>query len=141
MKIIPTFIFIALTMTFYACVAIGQTDNDKQEILQKCIDLDELQQYYHENKVDGRKPLVIYNNGVVPTNINLTKFGVKVEFMNMEELFFYNKQAYLDFDKFEISSNEAVIQFHYAIEGLTVKIKLEKESDKWIIKKKELFEN
>jgi hypothetical protein len=104
------------------------------------IDLDELQQYYHVNKDEGRKPLIIYNDGTVPNNLTLTKFGEPVKFMTIAELFFYNKQAYLDFERFEITSNSADIEFHYNIEGLTIKLTLEKVDDNWTIKTKKLTE-
>jgi len=118
----------------------GQTIQDKQDVIQKCIDLDDLQQFYHENEVEGRKPLIIYNDGAVPTSLTLIKFGQPIQFMTKEELFFYNKLAYLDFDKCEITPTSADIVFYYDIEGLTIKVTMNKVDGNWTIKTKKLTE-
>jgi hypothetical protein len=118
----------------------AQTSEDKQTVIQTCIDLAELQQYYHADSVKGRKPLIIYNNGIVPNNLKLTKFGEPVLFMTKEELFFYNNHAYLSFGKFEITPSQVDIQFHYKIEGLTIALRMKKIGDNWIIKTKKITE-
>ena len=121
--------------------AFGQVNKESQSLIQMCIDLDDLQQYYHKDKVEERKPLIIFNNGIVPANLSLVKFGESVQFMTREGLFFNNIKAYLDFAKFEISSSKADIEFHYQIEGLTVLLTFEKNDGKWVIKTKKLIEN
>ncbi len=117
----------------------GQDILDKQIILQECIDLKELQQYYNEN-VEGRKPLIILNNGIIPTDLTLRKFGEPVQYMTAEILFFHGILAYLDFNKFEITSKHANIIFHYHIEGLTITLRFEKIKGKWTIKNRKLTE-
>jgi hypothetical protein len=128
-------LFVGLTNLMF-----GQTLEDKQTVIQMSIDLDELQQYYHSDKIEERKPLIIFNNGTVPANLRLTKFGDEVMFMLEKELFFYNKQAFLDFDKCEIEPTQADIIFRYDIEGLTVKLTFEKIDNNWTIKTKKLKE-
>lgn len=118
----------------------GQDLKDKQIVIQMSIDLEELQMYYHEDEIQGRKPLIIFNNGIVQPDLNLTKFGEDARFMTKEELFFDNKQAYIDFEKFIITPNEAIIEFQYEIEGISVFLTLEKIADNWRITKKELKE-
>ncbi len=124
----------------HTTLAFGQTNNDKQTVIQMSIDLNELQQYYHVDASEGWKPLIIYNDGIVPTTLELTKFGEAVQFMTKEELFFYNKQAYLDFEKFEISPTRAYIEFQHNVEGLTIKLTFEKKNNIWKIKTKKLAE-
>lgn len=134
-RITPIWLLLGLSnLTF------GQTNEDNRIVIQMSIDLEDLQQYYHEDKVEGRKPLIIYNEGIVPSNLSLSKFGEPVQFMTKEELFFHNKQAFLDFDKFEISLTQADIEFSYKIEGLTIVLMFEKVDGKWTIKTKKLIE-
>lgn len=132
-----TFIGLLIGLT---TLAFGQTINDRQTVIQMSIDLDELQKYYHVDKDEGRKPLIIYNDGIVPSNLTLTKFGKPVQFMTKEDLFFHDEQAYLDFEKFEISPTNADIEFRYDIEGLTIRLTMEKLDDTWTIKTKKLIE-
>ena len=123
-----------------AIFTLGQTVEDTQSVIQMSIDLDDLQQYYGVDKIEGRKPLVIQNNGVVPTNLNLTKFGEPVQFMTEEELFFYGKEAFLAFERFEISQTRADVEFQYKIEGLIIKLTFVKADENWTIKKQGYFE-
>ncbi len=122
------------TLTF------GQTNEEIQTVVQMCIDLEDFQAYYHEDEIEGRKPLIIYHDGMVPSDLTLIKFGEPVQFMTKEEIFFYNKQAYLDFDKFEISPTRADIEFRYDIEGLTISLTLKKVDGNWTIKRRKLIE-
>jgi hypothetical protein len=128
-------LFIGLTN-----LMLGQTLEDKQIVIQMSIDVDELQPYYHVDKIETRKPLIILNEGTVPSNLTLTKFEEEVQFMLKNEVFFYDKQAYLDFDKFDISPTQADIIFRYNIEGLIIKLTFEKVDNKWTIKTKKLKE-
>lgn len=128
-------LFLGLTVLTF-----GQTNEDKQTIIQMSIDLDELQQYYHVDSEEGRKPLIIYYDGIIPSTLELTKFGESVHFMNKEELFFYNKKAYLDFDEFKVTPTRADIEFRYTIEGLTITLTFEKVDGAWEIKTRKLTE-
>lgn len=128
-------LFLGLTIFTY-----GQTMEDKQSVIQMSIDLVDLQPYYRADKIKGRKPLVISDNGIVPANLKLTKFGEPVEFMTKEELFFNVKTEYLDFEKFEISPTQADVEFQYNVEGLTIRLTFEKSDDNWVIGTKKLIE-
>lgn len=125
--------FIAFLLGLSSLVK-GQILEDQRTILQMCIDLDELQGYFHANEVEGRKPLIIHDGGLVPTTLTLKKFGEPVLFMTTTELFFHDKHAYLDFEKFEVSTNNADIEFRYLIEGVTVSLKLKKTDGSWVVK-------
>jgi len=131
----------ALTIfgVFLALLSYGQTVEDKQAVIQKCIDLEEVGQLYQENESLGKKPLVIFNNRIVADHLVLTKFGVPVQFMNTEELFFANQKTYLVFDKFEISAVEANIVFYCKIEGRNlspISVTLKKVGDNWNVTEK-----
>ena|SRR5690606_15579046 len=115
----------------------GQTIEDKQTVIQMSIDLIDLQQYFHVDKDD---PLIILDDGIVPIDLKLIKFGEPVQFLEKPDLFFRNEKAYLDFDKFEISPDHAYVIFHYDIEGLTINLTFEKLDNNWTIKTKKLTE-
>lgn len=119
----------------------GQTTDDKQTVVQMSIDLPELQEYYLTEKGDTDNVLIIADNGVVATNLNLTKFGKPVKFMKKKDLFFFGEESYLVFDKFGISRNEADLVFHYPAEGLTILLSFEKVDNKWTIKSRKLTES
>ncbi len=53
----------------------NQNDTDRQTVIQMCIDLEELQPFYHSEEKPDRKPLIIFNNGIVSSDLALTKFG------------------------------------------------------------------
>ena len=105
-----------------------------------CIDLEELQQFYHADKIPGRKPLIIFNNEVVPSNLELIKFGEPVVFMKKEDLFFHQKEAFLNFGKFDISRKKAEVHFEYQVEGVFIEVAFEKKDTRWVIRNKKLTE-
>jgi hypothetical protein len=128
-------LFAALTVCTF-----GQTLEDQRVLIQLTIDLDELQQFYHIDEVEGRSPLIIFNDGVVPPTLELTKFGEEVEFMTTAELFFYNKAAFLDFERFDITPSQADIELNYSVEGLTITLSFEKIEGTWMVRSKQLVE-
>jgi hypothetical protein len=127
MKKLILFIF----LLFLAIITDGQTLKDQQEVIQTCIDLEDLKQYLHADKINGKKTLIIFNDGVVSPELVLTKFGEPVQFMNSETLFFYDKSAFLDFERFEISQDTAEVFFLYEIEGISANVSFEKVKGKW----------
>lgn len=50
-----TTLFLGLSIFLFS-----QTMEDKQSVIQRSIDLDELQQYYKLEEVDGNKALIIF---------------------------------------------------------------------------------
>ena len=111
----------------------GQTISDKQTVIQMSIDLPSLQPYYVQVPV-----LIIADNGVVPTNLNLAKFGEPVEFMPKHVLFFHSKTQFLEFEKFDITTTEAEVVFRYAVKGLTVSLMFEKQDGNWSVQTRSL---
>lgn len=120
-------LFLLTNLTF------GQTIADKQTVIQMSIDLPSLQPYYVVEP-----PLVITDDGVVPANLTLTKFGESVEFMQKQDLFFHNNRAFLDFEKFDITPTHAEVVFRYSIKGLTITLMFEKLDGNWSIEKRTL---
>lgn len=129
-----------LLFFLFSILAFGQTISDQEEVIQKCIDLDILQPYFQENELEGRKPLIISDNGNVRPDLKLTKFDEPVLFMTTEELFFYDKSAYLEFEKFDMDQNRATIVLNYTIEGLSIFVVFNKKDNIWQIESKKLNE-
>lgn len=107
------------------------------EIVQKSIDYEKLQKYYHIQTNPERKPLNILKNSVITEKLNLTKFEKDVLFGTCEEL---KNKPYIEFVKLDVSSEKAMAVFRYYIEGVEVNLDFEKKNNKWEISKDSLVE-
>jgi hypothetical protein len=123
---------ISLSLLFCAIVT-GQTLQDKQTVIQKCLDLESLQQYYDNIEYDGKKQLFIVDNGVLPVDMKLFKFENQVLFMPKKEMFFKNIKNHIDFLSFAIDAQKAEVNFRYGIKGPSVHVKLKKKKNNWKI--------
>ena len=131
--------FSLILLSFFAVFGIAQSYSDKKIVIQKCIDLEELQPYFHED-LEGRKPLIIFDNGVLPNTLKLTKFDEPVVFMTKLDMFTYGKIAYLHFTTFTISTEKAEVIFKYDVEGITVKVSLVKIGGVWEVESESIVE-
>jgi len=122
-----------LLIGIFSISTFAQTQADKQNVIQYCIDLKDLQSYYHPITIDGKEVLLIRENKVTEV-LNLKQFGNPVKHFDMEHLFAFNYKAYLSFDRIKIKGNKADVLLAYEIENLKAHIKLEKEKGKWQIK-------
>lgn len=113
----------------------AQTIEDKTILLQKCIDLEEIQNLYKFEEGD-KKQLIFHNNGVVPTNLKLFKFGEPVLFLDKEDLFFSKIKEQGYFSKFELDDSNAIIE--YLINGVKIKLIFDKIDQYWIESKRSI---
>lgn len=132
------------TVISYPVLGFAQSYQDKQTVIQMALDLNELQQYYPEtdiyiNGTVSRSPVRILNNGIVPANLVLHKFGERVLIMYLEQLFFEDVQELFEFDKFSISTTDAVVHFHSKVVGVKVELLYTKSDDGWLIVNKRLL--
>lgn len=134
-----TIFLILMAFLAYSGTITAQTEEDKKIILQKCIDLPQLQEYYHVDIHPERIPLIIENNGKVPV-VSLSKFGQSVKFLSESELEAGGKEAYLNFVRFEISGSTATIMYKYAVEGVMITVLLKKTNGNWEITDSKLTE-
>lgn len=134
-----TILFILMAFLAYSGTVTSQTEEDKKIILQKCIDLPQLQEYYHTDIHPERIPLIVENNGKVPV-VSLSKFGQQVKFLTESELEAGGKDAYLNFVRFEISGSTATIMYKYAVEGVMITVLLKKSNGSWEITESKLTE-
>ena len=85
-------------------------------------------------------PLVILDNGQVPTGIKLRKFNVPVKFMTRSALQQGRVRAYLVVEKLEVKNNHAAVSLRYDVEGLLADVSLAKTNGKWAITDQQVLE-
>lgn len=129
--------FIAL-LTFSTFIAYAQSREDMQTVLQQCLNLDDLQKYYHKQLVDGKRHLVIRDDAIVPAYLQVEKFGNPVLFLSIEQLFFWDIRTSLRFSKFEVTNNTAEIEFECGGIKDVIKISFSKSNNDWIVKNKQI---
>jgi hypothetical protein len=122
----------------FARPALSQTDEDKKVVLQQCLDLPQLQEYFHTTQ-PGRLPVLIENNGRIPV-LRLSKFGQEVKFLTEDELTAAGKDAFVEFIRFEIAADNATVIYRYSVEGLMVTVLFKKVKGTWTITDSKLVE-
>jgi hypothetical protein len=133
-----TIIFSLLILLAFAGNSYAQTDEDKRQVLQLCIDLPALQNYYHSEQ-PGRSPLIIKSNDKIPV-VRVSKFGQPVEFMTEDEISTSGKEAYIDFSRFEITGENATVVYRYRAEGIMMTVLLKKSGGQWVVSESKLME-
>lgn len=116
----------------------AQTQNDKQEVLQLCIDLPELQSLLVDESGQQLKQLVVMNNEFLqPEEISITKFGKSLGFADLETINDRELNQYIVFNSFEIKGNEAKVHFQLASRNSSLwpwfELKMLNENGKWKI--------
>jgi hypothetical protein len=118
----------------------AQTDEDKRAVMQQCLDLAQLQEYFHTAEHPAeRLPVIVKNNGKVPA-VKLSKFGQDVQFLSEDELTGKGKTAYIEFTRFEIGPDNATIMYRYNVEGVMMTVLLKKIRGVWTITDSKLVE-
>lgn len=126
-------LFTILILSAFSIFTQAQTKEDKQNVIQQCIDIKDLQAYYHSTIIDSKPVLVILENDKTES-LNLKQFGNPVKHFDMESLFAFNYKAFLKFVRISIKGNKADILLQYEIENIKAHIQLEKKDGKWLIK-------
>lgn len=117
----------------------GQNTDDITVVLQKCIDLSELQQYYPLDK-EG-KPDDVYINYWAPTlfstDLILDINGKNLMFLPMSQMSSTIENAFFLFKICEITPSYAMLVFEYTYDFKTqpkvleVKLTMQKSNDVW----------
>lgn len=123
---------------FIGHCALAQSDQDKQVILQQCIDLPAFQSFLHPEQA-GRVPMVIVNDGTVPV-VSLTKFGQPVVFRSEDDVDASGNKAALDFVRFDVSPESATAIFRYNAEGILLTVIFKKDKNTWIVSDSKIVE-
>jgi hypothetical protein len=100
----------ALLVLSLTCNA--QSNEDIQNVLQLCFELAEMDANHHLND-DNIPVLVIVDSGVLPEGTSLNWFGNPVEFKTIQFIIDTGLNAYVAFDSFTISGNDASVGMSY----------------------------
>jgi hypothetical protein len=119
----------------------GQSRQEQTQILQKCLDLQELQQYYPVDADGNPNTLIIHycHPFTLPTDLTVTHGGRNAEFRLMSVENDKNADAYFFFQKFEIleSTCHVSLKYCYGNSGnpkeIQVLLDLKKTGDAWAI--------
>jgi len=122
---------------------LAQSQNDYAAVLQKCIDLKALQNYYPQQSNGSPAQLYVMQHGVsFPETTNVSKGGKKVAFVSKTNIKENKVNAYFLFWTFNLTPNKATVAYSYyynkqtAPEGaMVVNLELEKTGNTWEIKK------
>ncbi len=115
--------FVLLFLVTTALTA--QTTSDQALVLQKCVDLTQLQQFYPKNTDNSFQPLVIMQHAIsFPTNISVAHSGDSLLFKSKSEV--SSDSAYFLFWKFDILGSNAKVDFIYNYDLLTTVPKVQK---------------
>lgn len=118
----------------------AQLLEEQSQILQTCIDLTELQQYFPKMEDDSDQKLHILNFPVeFSGSLNVSKFNQPVFFCSREEIRNANPDAFIAFTVFDVSDETASIEFEITYDRLTEtsgflkgNLSLVKESGTWV---------
>lgn len=118
----------------------AQSFDEQSLILQTCIDLAEIQQYYPKNEDNSFKQLYILNFPVVfSVSLSVSKSNLPVLFSSREEIRNENPDAFLSFSHFDVTEESASIEFQFNHHRLTdspgvinCNLTLVKESGVWL---------
>jgi hypothetical protein len=118
---------------------LAQTLNDQAQILQKCIDLKDLQNYFPiDTKGEIKQLNIIQYPLSFSSQISLSKAGNNVKFLTMPEFTNNKVEAYFMFRSLQINSNVATANFNYFyncigenFKMLSIIVEFEKSGSDW----------
>ncbi len=114
--------------------------NETELVIQKILDLPDLQWIYHP-ELKERIPVKVAENQKIVNVLNLTKFGQKVKILKLSELEKEGIKDFVLFDSLVIKDDTAEFKLHYKIEGVGSEGKLVRKDGEWIIYKYSVWEN
>lgn len=99
---------------FLPGIAMAQSSTDAADVLQKCIDLPELQQYYPLDAAGTPLQIYVMQYPVsFESDLELSKFGKSVLFMDRTEIVENEIQAHFMFRSFDLTQNTAQVNLNY----------------------------
>lgn len=126
---------IIVCLLFFSNISISQSKIEKQNIFQKCIDLEELQKHFED---DNEKHLIIFENEIISSEIKLFKFGRGVEILSGQELFFEGLEADISFTYFEFNECSGSVSFNYPVANKKIEVIFKKTEGLWNVKRNKI---
>lgn len=128
-------LFILISTKVYS-----QPQSDLTAIVQKCVDLPELQPHFPANPNGSMKAVHVMQRDVsLPPDLGVTKFGQPLIVMHRGQIHGNLIDTYLMFHKLEISGNQANVIFGFTYgsldspKSMTVTLTMHKNGEKWSI--------
>jgi len=137
------FLLLGLCLLFTAQL-VAQSRSDKALILQKCIDLQELQQSYPVAADGTISQIYVLQHGIsFPENIEVSKSGKPLAFVSKSDINDQHIESFFLFWTFDIVNDQSHVQFTYnnsKIEkkATIVELNLQKENNVWTIVKSKI---
>jgi len=133
----------------YTIQVMAQSAENTAQILQKCINLQELQEYYPLDVKGKPKQLYVMQHGVsMPENLNVSKNGKAVVFLEKNEILTKGTDAFFLFRDFKVFQNSSNVAFVYYFnfdgsykEYVAVELELKKAGDTWSITQSKIQRN
>ena len=127
-----------LLFLFMFGLIFAQTQMDKQQVVQLCIDLPELQKLLVDDSGQQLKELVVRNSDFLqPEAISNTKFGKSLRFVDLETINSLELNKYIVFNSFEMEGTNAKVRFQLANRNSSLwywfHLDLKYVADKWQI--------
>ena len=126
-------LFLSLSGLIFA-----QTLKDKQELLQLCVDLPELQHLLVDESGQPLQQLVVMSNeNLQPEEVSTAKFGKTLLIVDLKTINELELNPYIVINTFKIEGNNAKVHFQLARRNSSLwywfDLQLAFESDKWQI--------
>jgi len=112
--------------------------SDVGSILKLVLDQPDLQQYLH-SELPERVPIRVLRKDTIFDGIVITKFGGQIEFVDPDQID-QDREAYLEFETFDVSENTSFVQLHYEIEGVFGTFRLVNDGEVWSVETAEIVE-
>jgi hypothetical protein len=95
-------------------IGMAQSLDDQAKVLQKCLDLTELQPYFPLDNVENPDQVYVMQYAVsFPIGLNVSKAGKPVLFVSREEIIQNKIKSYFIFRSFDVTANLAKTSFSY----------------------------
>ncbi|PKV51739.1 hypothetical protein ATE84_3837 [Aquimarina sp. MAR_2010_214] len=106
-----------------------------KQIIQKAIDLPELQQYFHIDKFPNKKPLILKAFGLInQENMNgVHKFDLNIKVLTEQEIKDRNLTEYIGIADWTCIMDKLRFQLYYPTEGIMINYILNKDNSEWKI--------
>jgi len=129
---------VTILFLFLSGLIFAQTQKDKQQVLQLCIDLPELQTLLVDDSGQQLKQLSVKNCDFLQAEeFSNTKFGKSLRFVDLETINSLEINQYIIFNIFEIDGTNAKVHFQLAKRNSSLwywfHLDLKYIADKWQI--------
>jgi len=120
---------------------IGNTLNvDHCEIIEKTINLPELQQYYHVSSFPERVPLIVLFNHPTGGCPELNKFESPVKISSPDKSNEFKNKPHIKINMEIVDSDNIKVFFSYIPEGIKGQLKLQKNNSHWAVSESKIVE-